>query len=134
MTTAGPGVELQEAKVTASPGKEVEVDRIESALTSMWTEAGRPGEKQGSPGVTRACTMNLIVYTTPADDREQLEELLADLNERSPSRTLVMVANRDAPVARIEAYISMRCRLLGESGKQVCGEEVTIEAEIKAFF
>ena len=120
--------ELTRSAVTAPPAR-VEVERIETSLASMWSDAADPGKKGESPGVTRACTLNLIVYTTPADNREQLEDLLSELNQEHPSRTLIMIANRTATQARIEAYISMRCRLVGGTGKQVCGEEVTIEAD-----
>lgn len=113
--------------VAPAPAR-VDVERIESSLASMWTDAAGDGAKARSPGVTRACTLNLIVYTTPAEDRDKLADLLSDLNHEHPSRTLVMVANRDAQAPRIEAYISMRCRLVA-GGKQVCGEEVTIEAD-----
>lgn len=120
--------ELTRSAVIAPPAR-VEVERIETSLASMWSDAADPGKQGESPGVTRACTLNLIVYTTPDDDREQLDDVLAEINQEHPSRTLIMIADRKAAQARIEAYISMRCRLVGGTGKQVCGEEVTIEVD-----
>jgi glucose-6-phosphate dehydrogenase assembly protein OpcA len=112
----------------APAARGVEIERIEGTLASMWAETGS-AERQGqSPGVTHACTVNLVVYTTPADDRDAMEELLDDVNQEHPARTLLLVANRNAAVPRIEANISMRCRI-GMHGKHVCGEEITIEAD-----
>ena len=114
--------------VSVAPSQGVEIDRIEKDLASMWSGAGDSRDPSAHAGVTRACTMNLIVYTTPADNRELLEDLLEEVNDRHPGRTLILVAHRDAAEPTIEAYVSMRCRLLGATGKQICGEQVTIEA------
>ena len=110
--------------VPFSPAKGVDVARIEKELASMWSSAS--DAKEGS-GVTRACALNLIVYTTPEDDRDQLEELLSQVNEQHPGRILILVADRTTETSGLEAYVSMRCRLRG-GGKQICGEQVTIEA------
>ena len=121
-------LETQVSAVTLVPSQGVDIGRIEKELASMWSGASDAGDPAAHAGVTRACTLNLVVYTTPADDGDKLEELLEEVNERHPGRTLILVAHRDAAQARIEAYVSMRCRLLGATGKQICGEQVTIEA------
>ena len=45
-----------------------------------------------------------------------------------PGRILILIADRDSKEAKLEAYVSTRCRLLGGTGKQICGEQITIEA------
>ena len=92
----------------------------------MWSDASGAGGTTGS-GVTRACTLNLIVYTTPADNRAQLDEMLDLIGEQHPGRILILIADREANEPKLEAYVSTRCRLLGATGKQVCAEQVTIE-------
>lgn len=127
-------LETQANPIPFQPAKGVDVDKIEKELASMWSSASDPkdGESNkagsGGAGVTRACALNLIVYTTPTDDRNQLEELLSQVNEQHPGRTLILVADRETKEAGLEAYVSMRCRLMGGAGKQICGEQVTIEA------
>jgi glucose-6-phosphate dehydrogenase assembly protein OpcA len=120
-------LETQANAVNFAPTLGVEVDKIEKELKAMWSGASDAAAGGGS-GVTRACALNLIVYTTPEDDRDQLEDLLSEVNDGHPSRTLILIANREAQEPRLEAYVSMRCRLLSGSGKQICGEQVTIEA------
>ncbi|MGB7921837.1 MAG: glucose-6-phosphate dehydrogenase assembly protein OpcA [Pyrinomonadaceae bacterium] len=110
-----------------STTKGVDVVKIEKELASMWTKAG-DARGQEEAGVTRACALNLLVYTTKDDDRERLDEMLDEVNGQHPGRTLVLVTDREAMEAKLEAYVSTRCRMLGGSRKQVCGEQVTIEA------
>ena len=121
-------LETQANAVALSSSKGVDVNKIEKELASMWSGVSETGDVTGSAGITRACALNLIVYTTPWDDRGQLEELLSQVNEQHPGRTLILVAYRDTATPRLEGYVSMRCRLLGATGKQICGEQVTIEA------
>jgi glucose-6-phosphate dehydrogenase assembly protein OpcA len=121
-------LETQANPVSFSASKGVDVDKIEKELASMWSGASDADNGAASSGVTRACALNLIVYTTPWDDRDLLEELLNQVNDQHPGRTLILVVYRETAEARLEAYVSMRCRLLGASGKQICGEQVTIEA------
>lgn len=93
----------------------------------MWSDASGSGNGTTGSGVTRACTLNLIVYTTPADNRTELDEMLDLVGEQHPGRILILVADRETKEPKLEAYVSTRCRLLGASGKQICAEQVTIE-------
>ena len=120
-------LETHANEVSLSPVKGVDVDKIEKELASMWSGVSKTGDASSSSGITRACALNLIVYTTPSDDRGQLEDMLGQINEQHPGRTLILVVYRDTATPRLEGYVSMRCRLLG-AGKQICGEQVTIEA------
>jgi len=121
-------LETHASEVSLSLVKGVDVNKIEKELASMWSGVSQTGDASGSVGVTRACALNLIVYTTPSDDRSRLEDMLGQINEQHPGRTLILVVYRDAAAPRLEGYVSMRCRHLGAAGKQICGEQVTIEA------
>src|ERR1700687_6498411 len=110
-------LETHANEVSLSPVKGVDVDKIEKELASMWSGVSKTGDASSSSGITRACALNLIVYTTPSDDRGQLEDMLGQINEQHPGRTLILVVYRDTATPRLEGYVSMRCRLLG-AGKQ----------------
>jgi glucose-6-phosphate dehydrogenase assembly protein OpcA len=120
-------IETQVNLVPGLPSRGINVEQIEKELASMWAKAS-DGENGTRSGVTRACALNLIVYTTPLDDRESLEKLLSQVNEQHPGRTLILVADRETREPKLEAYVSTRCRLLGGAAKQICGEQITIEA------
>lgn len=118
---------MQGSAVPLSATRAIDVAKIEKELAAMWQHAS-VAEGVDDSGVTRACTMNLIVYATAQDDRAQLDEMLAEVNEQHPGRALVLLADRESRESRLDAYVSSRCRRLGSSKRQVCGEQVTIEA------
>jgi hypothetical protein len=49
----------------------IDVNSIEKQLAAMWRQQACEGEEEAA--VTRACTQNLIVYTTPREDRVQID-------------------------------------------------------------
>src|SRR5437899_8153271 len=103
-------LETQASPIPVSPSKGVDVDKIEKELASMWAGASDSDNGESGAGVTCACALNLIVYTTPWVDREQLEELLSQFNEQHPRRTLILLGSRQMKGSLLEAYISMCCR------------------------
>jgi glucose-6-phosphate dehydrogenase assembly protein OpcA len=120
--------QTQESTVSVSTLRGIDVGRIEKELAMMWQQASAVGQGADDAGVVRACALNLIIYTTAQEDRAQMDEMLEAINERHPGRTLILVADREASASNLEAYVSSRCRALGASKRQVCGEQVTIEA------
>jgi glucose-6-phosphate dehydrogenase assembly protein OpcA len=121
-------IQSQENTVSLSTAKGIDVGKIEKELSAMWKPVGEAKGSDEESGVTRACALNLLVYATATDDREQIYEMLDAVCEQHPGRTLLLVADRAATEPKLDAYISTRCRLLGSNRKQVCNEQVTIEA------
>jgi len=121
-------MQTQENIVPVSTTKGIDVGKIEKELAAMWKPAAESVGSDAESGVTRACALNLLVYATATDDREQIYEMLDAVCEQHPGRTLVLVADRAATEPKLDAYVSTRCRLLGGNRKQICGEQVTIEA------
>jgi glucose-6-phosphate dehydrogenase assembly protein OpcA len=121
-------MQTRESTVQVSATKGIDVGKIEKELAAMWKPASDDEGSNAESGVTRACALNLLVYATTADDRALIDEMLDEVSEHHPGRTLVLLADREASEPKLEAYVSTRCRLLGGSAKQVCGEQVTIEA------
>jgi glucose-6-phosphate dehydrogenase assembly protein OpcA len=121
-------IQTQESAVPASSTKGIDVGKIEKELAAMWKPADDVEGSSAEPGVTRACAMNLLVYATVKDDRAGIDDMLDAVCEHHPGRTLVLLADREAVEPKLDAYVSTRCRMLGGNRKQVCGEQVTIEA------
>jgi glucose-6-phosphate dehydrogenase assembly protein OpcA len=119
--------QTHESTVSVSATRGIDVGKIEKELAAMWEQASR-SEGADDAGVVRACALNLIVYTTAQEDRAQIDEMLEAVGQQHPGRALVLVADREASAPSLEAYVSSRCRVLGASHRQVCGEQVTIEA------
>ncbi|HLM58011.1 MAG TPA: glucose-6-phosphate dehydrogenase assembly protein OpcA [Pyrinomonadaceae bacterium] len=119
-------METQSSTVQLSALKGIDAARLESELSAMWAEASGGGE--GRAGVVRACVLNLVVYAEGAEERDEVDALLGEVIERHPCRAVVLVADRESQEPRLEAYVSTRCQLSSRGGKQVCGEQITIEA------
>src|SRR2546428_7033118 len=116
-------IETQANAVPVSPSKGIDVDRIEMELASMWSKASCSENGTTSSGLTRACTLNLIVYTTPSDDRAELDQMLNQVSERHPGRILILVADRETKQPKLDAYVLARCWLLGARSKQVWADQ-----------
>jgi glucose-6-phosphate dehydrogenase assembly protein OpcA len=119
--------QTQESKAAVSVSG-IDVGKLEKELAAMWQPAKNSDGTTAETGTTRVCVLNLIVYSTRHDDRAQIDQLLDEVTEQTPSRALILVADREAADAKLEAYVSTRCQVGARGGKQVCGEQVTIEA------
>jgi glucose-6-phosphate dehydrogenase assembly protein OpcA len=120
--------ETQERTSAAVSVSGIDVGRLEKELAAMWQP---PKNEDGSPsdaGITRVCVLNLVVYAAHHEDRAEIDRLLEEVTEQVPSRAVILIADREAQSAKLEAYVSTRCQVGAKGGKQVCGEQITIEA------
>jgi glucose-6-phosphate dehydrogenase assembly protein OpcA len=114
----------QNSAARKSVSQGIDVGRLEKELAASWqSEAGAE-----EASVTRVCVLNLIVYTSHHEDRAEIDAVLDEVTAHTPSRALVLITDRDSTEARLEAYVSTRCQAESRGGKQVCGEQITIEA------
>ncbi|HYP01992.1 MAG TPA: glucose-6-phosphate dehydrogenase assembly protein OpcA, partial [Pyrinomonadaceae bacterium] len=58
----------------------------------------------------------------------EIDSLLDEVTARTPCRALVLIADRISTEPKLEAYVSTRCQAVSRGSKQVCGEQITIEA------
>ena len=117
--------EIQQNSAAKSMPQGVDVGRLEKELAASWQNAVGAEES----GMTRVCVLNLIVYATQDEDRAGIDALLDEVTARTPSRALVLIANRTSTEAKLEAKVSALCQEDSRGGaKRVCGEQVRIEA------
>ncbi|MFN2597696.1 MAG: glucose-6-phosphate dehydrogenase assembly protein OpcA [Pyrinomonadaceae bacterium] len=100
----------------------VDVASLEKQLAAMWRETAK-----AEPGVTRVCLANLVVYAPDEASRAGLGELLEEIAEHTPSRVVILHADRESEF-RLDAHVSSRCRESEKGRRQVCCEQVTLEA------
>jgi glucose-6-phosphate dehydrogenase assembly protein OpcA len=108
--------------------KGVDAPKLERELSQMWAEMSAPKDGGQTAGVTRACVLNLVVYTESGEERDEVNALLEEVTARHPCRAIVLVVNREATESRLDAYVSTRCSTQ-HSAKQICCEQITIEAD-----
>ena len=103
----------------------MDIGAIERELTSLWQAASA----DESSGVIRSSTLNLLVYAPADSDLRALDDIVADITAAHPCRAVVMIVDAQGQTPSISAEVTSLCRLSpGDSGKQVCCEQVTVNA------
>jgi glucose-6-phosphate dehydrogenase assembly protein OpcA len=121
-------METQASTTQVSLARGIDAAKLERELNAMWAEMSAPEGEGGAAGVVRACVLNLVVYAEGAEERAQVDDLLAEVVERHPCRAIVLNAERGAGESRLEAFVSTRCQLSSRGSKRICGEQISIEA------
>jgi glucose-6-phosphate dehydrogenase assembly protein OpcA len=116
----------QENPTAARAAHGVDVGGLERQLASRWRETAVEGG-DGKSGVTRVCVANLVVYATAAEARAELDVLLEEVAAQTPTRVILLLADRGG-ASRLDASVSTRCRPALKGRRQLCGEQITIEA------
>lgn len=106
---------------------QVDIEKIEKELQTLWQSASESGEATGS--VTRACAMNLILYSEDEDAETVAGDVLDDITTRHPCRAILAIS-RTAATPSLEAWVSARCHITdSKSGKQICCEQITVRSQ-----
>jgi glucose-6-phosphate dehydrogenase assembly protein OpcA len=109
---------------TAGTATAVDVAQIERQLHELWELAAESESQQ----ITRACLFNFIAYCESEADRDHVTGVIGELTSRHPCRAIVLLARRDEKEDKLAAAISAHCHLAGGGRKQVCCEQISIEA------
>jgi glucose-6-phosphate dehydrogenase assembly protein OpcA len=105
-------------------GSWIDVGAIERELTSLWQQASEDDDH----GVIRSSILNLLVYAPKGNDADLVDDMLAGITAAHPCRAVLMIADPSAAEANLEAQVTSRCTLPTATSKQVCCEQVTINA------
>lgn len=113
---------------TAGRPQAVDVAAIERELRLLWSEAA---SSEGSPAVTRATLLNLVVRVASRDGETAAASTVARVASAVPCRALVVVeeAARLGDTPPLETWISAHCTPAHADRRQVCCEQVTIRAQ-----
>lgn len=107
---------------------QVDIARIEKELKTLWQSASGSGDTT-SGSVTRACAMNLILYSEDADAEVVAGDVLDDITTRHPCRAILAIS-RESTTPALEAWVSARCHLMdSKTQKQICCEQITVRSE-----
>lgn len=105
----------------------VDINKIEKELFGLWQEASK--DTDGQPSVTRACSMNLILFSTDDDAELTAGSLLDEITLRHPSRAILAIAH-EAKEESLEAWVTARCHISqGKKDQQICCEQITVRYE-----
>ena len=127
MVAAGPVTAAWEAQNTT-------VAEVERQLARLIRELDRPREGDGAEGVTRsyppprASVLNFMIVADEAAEVEHAAEVIAAQATRNPSRTLLLVAQPEAPEASLDAAITTHCAFRPSGTAHLCFEQVELVA------
>ena len=108
--------------------REVDVGAIESEFMQLWKRA--TDDREGAEGglAVRACTLNFVVVTEDAARLQAIEQLVGAVTLEHPGRIFLIHVKRGNVPDKLTAWISARCVVPVPGGKQVCCEQITLQA------
>lgn len=104
--------------------RSVDVADVATELAELWRHADDSDE---GAAVVRACGLTIVAMAHDPEEGDEIAALLASATAMVPARTLVVVRNERAE-GGLSASVSAFCSL-GPGGKQVCQEQVFLEAD-----
>ena len=117
----------QNQSILLDAPREVDIAQIERELTKIWKQAASDANGEKNP-VVRACSHNLVIFTEGNDRFGGLEEIVSQVTVDHPSRIFLVSVDRRTATPTIDAWVSARCSLPVPGGKQVCCEEINLNA------
>jgi glucose-6-phosphate dehydrogenase assembly protein OpcA len=104
------------------PLREIDgLDAVERRVGELWSELASDGKT-----VMRACKMNLVVVSDPADALPRLLEDLGRITDMEPGRVIVVAGQESGGAGTLTPWIAAHCHL-GPGGHPVCSEQIVLE-------
>jgi glucose-6-phosphate dehydrogenase assembly protein OpcA len=102
------------------------VGEIEAGLTAMWRSVAEATESKSA--VTRASALTLLIYLDRPQEARDVSNMLAEVTRQNPCRSVLMVMDPQGGAPSLMASVSAHCHLAAEGGKQICSEQITLNA------
>lgn len=109
----------------------VELDAIEPALEQLWNRAAETEQQEKGHPLVRARALNLVVFSLAQDDAATLAGTADRVAESHPCRAILVVPASPSQPSPLQASVSAVCRAGLVSGEHVCGERITISANLE---
>jgi glucose-6-phosphate dehydrogenase assembly protein OpcA len=120
---------VAEPTVLRWTGKDVDLTNVQRELSSLWKQLA---QSQDRTSPVRTHVFNLLVYAADADDADRIEESLEHLDDRQPSRTIILYGDRSPGDATINAEVSVTCPAGSGDRPPRCFERITVCASGRA--
>lgn len=114
---------------TFAQTEQVEVGAIEEGLNKLWMHLAETQDAGLVDPVMRACVLNLLIYAEGEDEIRLARHLIADIAGHTPCRIIFMEADRQATGQKLAAQVTALCADIPGSSKQVCCEQITLQAQ-----
>jgi len=146
---------------TLGSSRKVRMRDSEAELTRLWETAGDEARAQGGESIMRLREFNLVIYAAGEAIADLVSSVIPRLTQRHPARAIVLLelpgagsasaaaervteaappaaaadettAERPAPEAALDAWVTAACYLTHDGGRHVCWEQVTVPARGEA--
>jgi glucose-6-phosphate dehydrogenase assembly protein OpcA len=105
----------------------VDIAGIERELRQLWKASAVAAT--GGQAVTRALTLNLVARAHDDAMAAQINAVAQQLTTSHPHRAVLAIMRPPAATPRLEAFVQANCLLSAPGVPQVCGEQITIDAD-----
>lgn len=105
----------------------IDISTIERELRQLWKEGS--GTTSGGQAMTRALTLNLVARAQDSLSAEQMSAVIQQLTASHPSRAVLARLRPALEESRLEAFVQANCMLVTQGAPQICGEQITIDAQ-----
>ena len=102
------------------------VGEIEAGISAMWRSAA--GGSGAETSVTHASALTLLVYVDCQKSAQEVSNMLAEVTQQNPCRAVVMVMDPTGSPPGVTASISAHCHIPMEGERQICSEQITLNA------
>jgi glucose-6-phosphate dehydrogenase assembly protein OpcA len=120
---------MPEPTVLEWSGKDVDLTTVERQISSLWKQLAS-GQKQSCP--VRTHVFNLVVYAANRAQAQRVEQNLAHLEDRQPSRTIILYGDRTLARSAIDAEVSVTCPPKSGDRPPRCFERLSVFASGRA--
>ncbi|MDR3677818.1 MAG: glucose-6-phosphate dehydrogenase assembly protein OpcA [Acidobacteriota bacterium] len=102
------------------------VAEIEAGLSAMWRSAAEASGSESA--VTRASALTLLVYVDREESAREVSNMLAEVTRQNPCRAVLMVMDPKGTPPGLTATLSAHCHRAESAEKQICSEQITLNA------
>jgi len=92
----------------------------------MWRSAAETSSTKSA--VTRASALTLLIYTDCQESAREVSNLIAEVTLQNPCRAVLMVVDPKGSPPGLMASVSAHCHMGPEGEKQICSEQITLNA------
>jgi glucose-6-phosphate dehydrogenase assembly protein OpcA len=116
---------MTEPTVLQWKGADVDLTTVERHMSSLWKQLA---DRESNTCPVRTHVFNLVVFASTRSDAEAIEESLSKLDDRQPSRTIILQGDRAPDRSAIDAEVSITCPPRSGDRPARCFERLTISA------
>ncbi|MBM3464614.1 MAG: hypothetical protein FJX76_21160 [Armatimonadetes bacterium] len=111
--------------ITASEPLAVDPEKVLQTLTKAWQQRATVG---GGDAIVRAATLNLLIFSQDPNVSQLIDDVLSEIVEKHPLRAITVIAQPKAPESAMRAWTQVHTTALNGGVRQLCCEQVTIDA------